>query len=95
MRMEVEQLSRGLQEGGSARSHVGAVKMAVEVELQGSPSAAGQSSQEPAVIPKEDSEPFGNGEHHLAVGDVFDPSHAGRKSEPPPGLPCGCSNGRS
>ena len=72
MRMEVEQLSRGLQEPGPARSHIGAVKVAVEVELQRPPGTSGQLSQELAVVAEEDSEPLRDGEDHLAMGDVFE-----------------------
>ncbi len=70
--VEVEKLSRGLQEAGRARSHIGAVKVAVEVELQGSPGTAGQPSQELAVVAEEDSKPLGNREDHLAVRDILE-----------------------
>jgi hypothetical protein len=44
MRVEVQKLTRGLDESHGARRNVGAVKVAVEVELQGSPGTAGQLS---------------------------------------------------
>ncbi len=69
--MKIEQFSRGLQKPGRTRSHVGTVKVAVGVELQGSPGTAGQFSQELPVVAEEDSEPLWDGEHHLAVRDIL------------------------
>ncbi len=47
-------------------------KYAVEVELEGSPGAAGQLSQELAIVAEEDPQPLGDREDDLAVGNVFE-----------------------
>ena len=72
MWVEVEQLARRLHESHGSRGDVGAVEVGREIELQGSPGTAGQLSQELAVVAKEDPQPLGDGEDHLAVGDVLE-----------------------
>jgi len=54
MRVEVEQLPRGLHEPHGSRGNAGAVEVGREVELEGSPGTAGELSQELAVIAEEE-----------------------------------------
>ena len=72
MRVEVQKLSRGLQEPSRARGNIGAVKVGSEVELQGSPGTAGELTQKPAVVAEEDPKPLGNRGHDLAMGNFFE-----------------------
>ena len=58
MRVEVEQLPRGLHEPHRARSHVGAVEVGCKVELQSPPGAAGQFSDKLTVVAEEDPQPL-------------------------------------
>ena len=54
MWVEVQKLSRGLEEPSRPRRSIGAVKVGSEVELQGAPCAAGDLTQKPAVVAEED-----------------------------------------
>jgi len=72
MRMRIEQLSCGLDEPDGSRGDVGAIEVGAKVELQGSPGTAGEFAQELSVVTEEDPQPLGDGEDHLAVGDVFE-----------------------
>ena len=46
MRMEIEQLSRGLDKPNGSRGDVGAVEVGLEVESESSPGAAGELAQQ-------------------------------------------------
>ena len=76
MRVEVEQLARGLDESNGSRGDGRAIEIGFEVELEGSPGTAGELAQKLPVVAEEHSQPLGDGEDHLAA--ALDPRQRAR-----------------
>jgi hypothetical protein len=72
VRVEVEQLARGLEEAHGTGRHLSAIEGHIEVQPQGSPGTGSEFTEELSVVAEEDPQPLGDGEHHLAVVDVLE-----------------------
>ena len=75
--MKIENFASCGDEPNGPRYDIVAVKVVSRIQLECSPGTAGQLAQQSSIVAEEDSQPFWDGENHLAVRNVFEQLLAG------------------